>query len=100
MGIPAVIQRVQRVMGARPVYVSLDIDALDPAYAPGTGTPEVGGFTSFQMLQMVRGLGGLNLVGFDLVEVSPPYDHSEITSILAANLVFEYLSLLALAKQG
>ena len=100
MGMPAVIQQVQRVMGARPVYVSLDIDALDPAYAPGTGTPEVGGFTSFQMLQMVRGLGGLNLVGFDLVEVSPPYDHSEITSILAANLVFEYLSLLALAKQG
>ncbi len=100
MGIPAVIQEIKVKMGDRPVYVSLDIDALDPAYAPGTGTPEVGGFTSFQMLQLVRGLKGLNLVGFDLVEVSPPYDPSEITSILAANLAFEYLSLLALAKQG
>jgi agmatinase len=99
MGIPAVIREIRTKMGTRPVYVSLDIDALDPAYAPGTGTPEVGGFTSFQMLQLVRGLEGLNLVGFDLVEVSPPYDHSEITSILAANLVFEYLSLLGLAKQ-
>lgn len=100
MGIPAVIQEIKVKMGDRPVYVSLDIDALDPAYAPGTGTPEVGGFTSFQMLQLVRGLKGLNLVGFDLVEVSPPYDPSEITSILAANLAFEYLSLLALSKQG
>ena len=98
IGIPAVLQEIRKVMGERPVYVSLDIDALDPAYAPGTGTPEVGGFNSFQMLQLVRGLRGLNLVGFDLVEVSPPYDHSEITSILAANLTFEYLSLLALAK--
>jgi agmatinase/guanidinopropionase len=99
MSIPAVLQEIQAVMAGRPVYISLDIDALDPAYAPGTGTPEVGGFTSFQMLQLVRGLKGLNLVGFDLVEVSPPYDHSEITSLLAANLVFEFLSLLGLMKQ-
>ena len=67
---------------------------------PGTGTPEVGGFTSFQILQLVRGLNGLDTVGFDLVEVSPPYDSpGEITSILAANLVFEFLSVLALNKR-
>jgi len=97
MGIPAVIEIIHQVVGRRPVYVSLDIDAVDPAYAPGTGTPEVGGFTSYHMLQMVRGLIGLNFAGFDLVEVSPPYDCAGITSLLAANLVFEFLSLLALA---
>lgn len=96
MGIPAVIEKIHSTAGSRSVYVSLDIDSADPAYAPGTGTPEVGGFSSYQMLQMVRGLQGLNLVGFDLVEVSPPYDHSEITAILASNLVFEFLSVLAL----
>ncbi len=99
MGIPAAVESIHTLMGERPVYVSLDIDSLDPAYAPGTGTPEVGGFTSYDMLQLVRGLDGLNLVGFDLVEVAPPYDHSDITAILAANLVFEFLSLLALIKQ-
>lgn len=98
MGIEAVVHKIHEIAGSHPVYVSLDIDAVDPAYAPGTGTPEVGGFSSFQMLQLVRGLKGLNLVGFDLVEVSPPYDHGDITSILAANLVFEFLSLLALKK--
>lgn len=96
--IPTVINRIQEIIGKRPVYVSLDIDSVDPAFAPGTGTPEVGGFSSYQMLQLVRGLQGLNLVGFDLVEVSPPYDHSDITSILAANLVFEFLSIKALMK--
>jgi agmatinase/guanidinopropionase len=100
MGIPAVIKTIQDTVGKRPVYISLDIDAVDPAFAPGTGTPEVGGLSSYQMLQLVRCLQGLNLVGFDLVEVSPPYDHSEITAILAANLVFEFLSLLALNKRS
>ncbi len=98
-GIPEVLKEIhQRMKG--PVYVSVDIDAADPAYAPGTGTPEVGGFTSYQMLQLVRGLRGLRIIGFDLVEVSPPYDHSDITAILASNLVFEYLSLIALNKQA
>lgn len=96
MGIPAVAEAIRAKMGNRQVYVTLDIDAADPAYAPGTGTPEVGGFTSFQMLQLVRGLKGLNIVGFDLVEVNPQYDHGDITAILAANLVFEFLSLIAL----
>jgi len=98
-GIPEVLKEVQQRMKG-PVYVSVDIDAADPAYAPGTGTPEVGGLTSYQMLQLVRGLRGLNMVGFDLVEVSPPYDPSDITAILASNIVFEYLSLLALDKQA
>lgn len=81
-----------------PVYVSVDIDSADPAFAPGTGTPEVGGLTSYQLLQIVRGLYGLQLVGFDLVEVSPPYDHGDITAVLASNIVFEFLSLLALRE--
>ena len=99
VGIAEVIAIIQETIEDRPLYVSLDIDAVDPAFAPGTGTPEVGGFSSYQILQLVRGLRGLNLVGFDLVEVSPPYDHGEITSILAANLAFEFLSLVAI-KNG
>jgi len=97
MEIPAVVAAIRETV-AGPTYLSLDIDAADPAFAPGTGTPEVGGFTSHQLLQLVRGLKGLELVGFDLVEVSPPYDHGDITALLAANLVFEFLSLLALGK--
>jgi agmatinase/guanidinopropionase len=97
-GIPAVLKEVhERMQG--PVYVTVDIDSADPAYAPGTGTPEVGGLTSYQLLQLVRGLHGLDLIGFDLVEVSPPFDHGEITSILASNIVFEYLSLLAIGQK-
>jgi arginase family enzyme len=90
-----VIQTIRQTVGDRAAYISLDIDAVDPAYAPGTGTPEVGGFTSYQIVQLVRGLKGLHLVGFDLVEVSPPYDSADITAILAANLAFEFLSVLA-----
>ena len=77
----------------RPVYITLDIDVVDPAFAPGTGTPQVGGLSSAQILDLVRSLHGLNLVGCDLVEVSPPYDNGEITSLLAANLLFELLCL-------
>ena len=98
-GIPSLINEIRKIVGNRPVYLSFDIDSIDPAYAPGTGTPEVGGFTSYEMLQMIRGLHGLNFVGFDMVEVSPPYDNNDITSLLAANLVFEFLSLFALMKQ-
>ena len=99
-GVPSILSEVQQCLGSRPTYVTLDIDAVDPAYAPGTGTPEVGGLTSYQILQLIRGLRGLNLVGFDLVEVSPPYDPSQITAILGANLAFEFLSLLALKSRG
>lgn len=76
------------------VYVTLDIDVVDPAFAPGTGTPQVGGFTTVQILELVRSLRGLNIVGCDLVEVSPPYDTGELTSLLAANLLFELLCVL------
>ncbi|HXJ78063.1 MAG TPA: agmatinase [Candidatus Methylomirabilis sp.] len=93
-----VVERLQRLQGG-PVYCSFDIDAVDPAYAPATGTPEVGGLTSFEALSLVRGLRGLDLVGADVVEVSPPFDGpGQITSLLAANLLFELLSLFALRK--
>lgn len=82
-----------------PVYCSFDIDAVDPAYAPGTGTPEVGGLTSYEALELVRSLRGLTLVGCDLMEVSPLYDGpGQITALLAANLLFEFVSLLALQR--
>lgn len=74
-----------------PVYVTLDIDCVDPAFAPGTGTPQVGGFTSAQIVELVRALKGLSIVGADLVEVSPPFDNGDLTSLLAANLLFELL---------
>jgi agmatinase len=93
--VPQVLAEINDRVGTRPVYVTLDIDCVDPAFAPGTGTPEVGGLTSYEILQLVRGLKPLNCVGFDLVEVAPPFDPTAITSILAANLVFEYLSLIA-----
>ncbi|KYF52090.1 agmatinase [Sorangium cellulosum] len=97
LGLPAVVRMMREALRG-PIYVSLDIDAADPAFAPGTGTPEVGGFTSREMLQLVRGLRGVELVGCDLVEVCPPYDHGDITSILAANLAFELLSLMAVRR--
>ncbi|SQC44256.1 Agmatinase [Klebsiella pneumoniae] len=85
---------VRQQMGNGPVYLSFDIDSLDPIWAPGTGTPEVGGLSSIQALEIVRGCRGLNLIGADLVEVSPPYDVSGNTSQLAANLLYEMLCVL------
>ncbi len=90
----ATVQSHLRAFRRKPVYVTLDIDVVDPAFAPGTGTPQVGGLTSVQILELVRSLRGLNIVGCDLVEVSPPYDSGEITSLLAANLLFELLCIL------
>jgi agmatinase len=92
-GMPQVLRHMKAFRG-KPVYVTLDIDAVDPAYAPGTGTPQIAGFTSMQILQLVRALKGLNIVGCDVVEVSPPFDTGEITSLLAANLLFELLCVL------
>ena len=93
-----VARKLARLAGG-PVYCSFDIDCVDPAYAPATGTPEVGGLSSYEALAIVRGLQGLQLIGCDLVEVSPPYDGpGQITSLLAANLLFEFVSLLALAR--
>lgn len=93
-GVRPTLEAVHRI-ASLPVYVSLDIDCVDPAFAPGTGTPEVAGLTSREMVELLRGLRGLPFVGFDLVEVSPPYDSSEITALLAANLVYDFLLLLA-----
>jgi agmatinase len=93
-GVTAVADRWRSLVRDR-VYVSFDIDSVDPAYAPGTGTPEVGGLTSYEALSLVRALRGLQVVGFDLVEVSPPYDGpGQITALLAANLLYEFLSTL------
>jgi len=97
-GVAVAAQRLARLAGG-PVYCSFDIDAVDPAYAPGTGTPEVGGLTSYEALALVRALSGLTLVGADIVEVSPPYDGpGQITALLAANLMFELVSLFALQR--
>jgi guanidinopropionase len=95
MGIPAVVKQAREVVGDGPVYVSFDVDGLDPVYAPGTGTPEVGGFTTFEAMQMLRGLRGLNFVGGDVVEVSPPFDTGGITALNGAQMMFELLCLLA-----
>ena len=90
---------VRAQMGDGPVYLSYDIDSLDPAFAPGTGTPEIGGLTTVQALEIIRGCQGLNLVGCDLVEVSPPYDPSGNTAITAAYLLFEMLCVLPGVKR-
>src|SRR5467141_523044 len=89
----ASVARVLKKFRGKPVYITLDIDVVDPAFAPGTGTPQVGGLSSFQILELVRSLVGHNLVGALLVEVSPPYDNGEITSLLAANLLYEMICL-------
>ncbi len=93
-GLRHTLEAVQRA-ASLPVYVSLDIDSVDPAFAPGTGTPEVAGLTSREIIELVRGLRGLPLAGFDVVEVAPAYDSAEITALLAANLVYEFLVVLA-----
>jgi agmatinase len=94
-GVTAVIERIRRRLGGGPVLVSIDIDVLDPAHAPGTGTPEAGGLTSRELLATLRGLVGLDIVGADVVEVSPAYDHAEITGIAAAHVVYDLLGLMA-----
>ena len=98
LGTPGVTEAIARRVGDRPVYVSIDIDVLDPAFAPGTGTPEAGGLTSRELLAILRSLAHLNLVGADIVEVAPAYDHAQITGIAAAHVGYELLSALALGK--
>ncbi len=94
-GVDAAIDRVLDRIGDRPLYVSIDIDVLDPAHAPGTGTPEPGGLTTRELQMILRGLDGANLVGADVVEVAPAYDHAELTTIAAANVAYELLGLFA-----
>ena len=99
-GVDEALDRIRERVGSRPVYVSIDIDVLDPAHAPGTGTPEPGGVTTRELQQILRGLQGLQLVGGDVVEVAPAYDHAELTTIAAANVVYELLALMALPVLG
>jgi guanidinopropionase len=95
LGVDGVVAEARRVVGDGPAYLSFDIDGLDPVYAPGTGTPEVGGFTSLEAQLILRGLRGVDLVGADVVEVSPPFDPSGLTALTAASMMFEILCLLA-----
>jgi len=98
-GVRGVVDRMRARLGDAPVYVSIDVDVLDPAHAPGTGTPEAGGLTSRELLNTLRGLRGLNVVGGDIVEVAPAYDHAEITGVAAAHIAYELISVLA-ANRG
>ncbi|MCT9929231.1 agmatinase [Planotetraspora sp. A-T 1434] len=95
-GVDEIADALRRRIGGRPLYVSIDIDVLDPAHAPGTGTPEAGGLTSRELLEILRGLAGSDLIGADVVEVSPAYDHAEITSVAASHVAYDLVSLLAL----
>ncbi|HJQ72205.1 MAG TPA: agmatinase [Actinomycetota bacterium] len=94
-GRAAVAERLRSRLGDSPVYISIDIDALDPAFAPGTGTPEAGGLTSRELLGVLRGFAGIRLVGADIVEVAPPYDHAEVTAVAASHAAYELLALFA-----
>lgn len=100
LSIPELCERIKQRVGDNPVFLTFDIDFLDPVFAPGTGTPEVGGFTTYEAQQMLRGLAGLNLIGFDLVEVLPDRDLTKVTSLNAANIVFEFITLLALNRRS
>ena len=97
-GIDATLDVIKERAGDTPVYLSFDIDGLDPAFAPGTGTPVSGGLASWQALELIRGLGDMNLIGMDIVEVAPAYDHAEITAIAAATVAHDWLCLLAEKK--
>ena len=90
-GIDWTLDGVRQAIGELPVHVSVDIDLIDPAFAPGTGVPEIAGLTSREAVKLIRGLRGMRIVGFDIVEVAPPYDHEEVAAYLAANVVYEFL---------
>jgi agmatinase len=95
LGVDTLVARLVERVGDAPVYVSVDIDVLDPAHAPGTGTPEAGGLTSRELLALLRGLDAVSIVGADVVEVAPAYDHAEITAIAAAHVLFDLVTLMA-----
>src|SRR6266516_6171981 len=99
IGIDGVVARIRERVGDVPMYISIDIDVLDPAHAPGTGTPEAGGLTSRELLGVLRSFTGLNLIGADIVEVAPSYDHAQITGIAAAHVCFELLALMLLGTR-
>jgi agmatinase len=95
LGVEGVIKRMLSRVGSKPVYVSIDVDVLDPAFAPGTGTPEMGGLSSREMLALLRSLETVNVIGADIVEVSPQYDNAQITGIAAAHMAYELITLMA-----
>jgi agmatinase len=95
LGVNAAIEKMKARVGKRPVYISIDIDVLDPAHAPGTGTPEAGGLTSRELLSVVRATAGMNVIGADIVEVAPAYDHAQITGIAASHVMYELISAFA-----
>ncbi len=95
-GVDETVGVLRERVGDRPLYVSVDIDVLDPAFAPGTGTPEAGGMSSRELLEILRGLAGMNVVGADVVEVAPAYDHAEVTAVAAAHVTYDLVSLLAI----
>ena len=98
-GIDHVVKRIRDRVGDNPMYLSIDIDVLDPAHAPGTGTPEIAGMSSRELVGVLRGLAGLNIISADVVEVSPAYDHAELTSLSAATTVFEITNLFAYSRK-
>ncbi len=97
-GVAETVDALRQRIGGRPLYISVDIDVLDPAHAPGTGTPEAGGMTSRELLEILRGLRDCNLIGADVVELAPAYDHAEITAIAASHVAYDLVSLLSLGK--
>ena len=99
-GLDHVASRIKERVGDNPMYLSIDIDVLDPAHAPGTGTPEIAGISSRELLGVLRRLAGLNIISADVVEVSPAYDHAELTSLAAATIVYEIINLLARSRSG
>jgi agmatinase len=94
-GLDGVIDRLRKRVGEHPLYLSIDIDVLDPAHAPGTGTPEIAGMTTRELLHIFRGMAGLNIVAADIVEVAPAYDHAEITALAGATIAYEMTNLFA-----
>jgi agmatinase len=98
-GLDHVIKRIRDRVGDNPMYLSIDIDVLDPCHAPGTGTPEIAGMSSRELVGTLRGLAGLNIISADVVEVAPAYDHAELTSLSAATTVFEIINLLAYSRK-
>ena len=99
-GLDHVASRIKERVGDNPMYLSIDIDVLDPAHAPGTGTPEIAGISSRELLGVLREFDGLNIISADVVEVSPAYDHAELTSLAAATIVYEIINLLARSRSG
>ncbi|MDH3692130.1 MAG: agmatinase [Gammaproteobacteria bacterium] len=94
-GVESVVQRIRERVADHPLYLSIDVDVLDPAYAPGTGTPEIAGMTTRELVNVLRGLAGLNILSADVVEVAPAYDHAEITALAAATVAYELVNLFA-----